>query len=392
MKKKTAGVKDSSSSYSGDNALAHYYSDMGNFELLGKERETTLFREIETAEHAFIIHMLIDEELFNSLLILSDELEAEKAVDNNYKKAVKNFILGDRSETCTKKLVRAIRFTESGQTWFDSKLRKIPNGNPKIWKSKASSLEKEYVDLKNYFIAANLRLVVMLAKKNMRSWLNMTMGDLIQEGNMGLIKAVDRFDIDKGYRFATYAMWWIRHYIKRSIVEKDSIIRIPVHVNETVSIINSLDNKNIAITGTGMSDDEIISATGLIESKVRMAILHRKGNRVLSLDSPFGEEGDDPWVEYISDPNCENPEAAVNASKMNTEIRSLLTCLTPMQSSVIKLRFGLDGGPHTLEEIGSKFSLTRERIRQIEAVALRKLRNRSRAIQFADDMFFENTG
>jgi len=250
----------------------------------------------------------------------------------------------------------------------------IPPLTAREEKELAKKIEAGDLDAKKRLTQSNLKLVVSIARKYIGRSSHLTLLDLIQEGNLGLFRAVEKFDWRKGYKFSTYATWWIRQAITRALADQARTVRIPVHMIETISKYTQAKRKLLQILGREPLPEEIASELGLEVSKVRY--IQKISQDSVSLETPVGEEGEDSILaEFIADDKITPPSLDAARSLLKNRLQEVLVDLTPREQKILALRFGLeDGVTHTLEEVGKEFGVTRERIRQIEAKALEKIR------------------
>ncbi len=271
--------------------------------------------------------------------------------------------------------------TDDPVRMYLKEIGKVPLLTPEEETALAKLMAEGDEDAKRRMAEANLRLVVSIAKRYVGR--GMLFLDLIQEGNLGLIKAVEKFDYTKGYKFSTYATWWIRQAITRAIADQARTIRIPVHMVETINKVIRVSRQLLQELGHDPTAEEIAAEMNMPVEKVRDIL--KIAQEPVSLETPIGEEEDSHLGDFIPDEDASEPSEAASFSLLKEQLMEVLETLTPREKKVLELRFGIeDGRTRTLEEVGKEFNVTRERIRQIEAKALRKLRHPSRSKKLRD--------
>jgi len=352
-----------------ENSFQVYMKDLKNYPLFSPSEEKKAFEIIDFKEKK-LIKLLFDHEQINDELL--EKLDIFKNLDENIEKSFKFFINGSPN---IEEIFRFVKYSDEGRNWLKWAYVLSQKTDKKIWANKLKTLNDSILADKSRFATHNLRLVISIAKNVRKAGASHFIPDMVQEGNIGLIKSIDRFDQSRGYRFSTYASWWIRHYINRYLTEKERTIRIPVHLSDKLYQFSKFkqkyeqEGKEISI--------EVISKEMNISVEKTLLLQEVVTSKIMSFDAPVKDDSLTTYIDNFQDENAISPYDGYVASIHKKAIEKALTYLDKKESEILRWRFGIEHREMTLQEIGEVYKLSRERIRQIEERALNKLRHGS---------------
>ena len=347
---------------------------------IGKEKGYITYEQLATELKGLDIDSDTLDDLYNRLVENNITVVAESDINDADGEVVIKKDVEDDIILADEEITKDININDPVRMYL-KEIGRISLLSPEQEAEISQRVAQEDEEAKRILAESNLRLVVSIAKRYVGRGLLFL--DLIQEGNIGLMKAVDKFDYDKGYKFSTYATWWIRQAITRALADQARTIRVPVHMVETINKMSRIQRQMTLELNREPTDEELAKKMNMTPEKVREVM--KISQEPVSLETPIGEEDDSNLGDFLKDESCLSPEEYTENEILKEEIREVLMSLQAREQEVLELRFGLiDGTCHTLEEVGKRFNVTRERIRQIEAKALRKLRHPSRAKKLKD--------
>ncbi len=362
-------------------SLAQYLGDMQSYDVLAPQQEIALAQAIEQLEVGHFRSLLAHAPALDTVIAaLKEHFDLPKEVAALGKLAPPTGSARSLAKLNKALDVAALRLRESdGERTalleVDAAVRQALSEKPEfeVYLARVGAARAQQRAAKNRFMTANLRLVVMMARRYDRGLL--PLADLIQEGNLGLMRAVERFDHTRGFRFSTYASWWIRHHLNRALSDKARLVRLPVHLLDDAQRVARASAELHSLAHEAPSQAELAAKAGVGEEKLAYIQQHAGARHHLSLDRKLGDESDASLLDILPGPTEVEPEAALDAAQWSVQLGQLLLALPPIEASILRFRFGFDDGEElTLREIGLKYNLSRERIRQLQEQALDKLR------------------
>lgn len=368
-------------------SLNHYLSQLQRYPLLSARQERELAREIAELEvdrwRAVLSYraalQTVSDTLTAELPAAARTLKTMRRVSHLPRHDARRRSTFDTAAQTLSELDQQGAVLEAVESRVESDFAR--DGRARSYHNRMRTARRRQQRAKEKFVNANLRLVVSTAQRFRHG--EMSLADLIQEGNIGLLRAVDRFDHTRGYRFSTYATWWIRHYITRAIADKSRLIRIPVHTLDAITRVARAEN-TASGRAAGIPDDAALAElTEIPEAKVAQLRQHKLLQGAIRLDRPFGEDQDQTMHDMLAAPQELEPETSVDRARLQEEVRRLVETLPPKQAEILRCRFGLEGEELTLRELGDKYDLSRERIRQLQEQALSSLRDALAGADFA---------